>query len=328
MTANVHRPFPARSAASLGAIVAGVLQFAAASSACAADSAVPLRVEFSGCAVVLQGPTCVLGESRQLRLWVGVANPSEVRVRAGRDTLVPQAAGTRGSGVLLETVVPDGVSRIDVQAGTQRWQLAVGQERQPEVFAEAVTLARAGDGNTARALVETELDSLPARWRGKALNLIGQLHRREGDVAAASQALSDSISASMGAGRQSEALKTATVLTFLLLGNGSDIAGARAVMQAQSAAPADAEGQYDLSYHRGLVAFNAGNARVALRELEAAAAVAARMDRPALKSYAESVLAVQLQRIGRHRLASELLERWAGELPAHISPCNRAHCRR
>ncbi|MEL7450381.1 MAG: hypothetical protein AAFN78_14295, partial [Pseudomonadota bacterium] len=325
MTANVHKATPAHSALSLGAFAAGVLLFAAAAIASEAKPEMSVRIQFSGCTGVQRGPICLLGETRLLRLWVPDSAPAKVRVSSGGKVLVPQMATTQGSGALLEVVVPPGSARIIVEAGSEHLRLPVRQEsEQPPVFAEAIALVRAGDAPAARALIEAEMEQVPDEWRGKALNLIGQLHRREGDLDAADRTLRESIAASARVGRQSEALKTATVLTFLLLANGNDVAGARELMQAQSASRIDAEGQYDLSYHRGLVAFNAGNARVALRELETAAAVAARMGRPLLKSYAESLLAVQLQRIGRHRLAGDLLAQWAGELPDNVSPCNRA----
>ncbi|MEM9056794.1 MAG: hypothetical protein AAGD86_04915, partial [Pseudomonadota bacterium] len=286
----------------------GAASVAAALLCAAARPAVALEVEFSGCAVVLEGPRCVPRDDRRLTLWIAAAEPDAVRVAADGRALAAQQTVPVGAGLVHTVVVPAGATMLTVKHGGSRWRLPLDAERQPALFADALALHRAGDTAAGLALLEAGQGELADRWRGKALNLVGQLQRRLGNVAAADRTLNASIAASAAAGRRSEAIKTATVLSHLLLSEARDYGRARAVIEAQRPGPAgDAESAYDLAYQTGLVAFNAGNARVALRELERASAQAERMQQPRLKSFADSVLAVQLQRIGRHRLAAELL---------------------
>ncbi len=94
-------------------------------------SAAPPEVEYAGCeAVLVPGPVCVLGDKRELGLWVGA--PPGARIELQVDGRGLDAAGEAAQeGQRFSLTLPAGATRIEVivetQQGRASWSLSLAE---------------------------------------------------------------------------------------------------------------------------------------------------------------------------------------------------------
>jgi tetratricopeptide (TPR) repeat protein len=177
--------------------------------ACAAPPTIPMEVEYAGCqAVLVPGPVCVLGESRELRLWVEAPLESRIEIQAGGSPL--EAAGeTVQDGQSFSLTLPAGAKKLDVLVETPQgrasWTLPLAAAagagpRARDVIREVDEKQTVMDADIlARRLgkVRETLDSLripsqaPAELRYIAAYYRGLLTEREGDYRSALAAVQE-----------------------------------------------------------------------------------------------------------------------------------------
>ncbi len=249
----------------------------------------PLRVEYAGCAEVhVPGPICVLKDDRVLQLWVDLPPETEIEIRAGGRRLESAATPVQG-GQRFRLEVPPGAENVEVRADTPEgraaWSLAFGPPR----------------GGPAAALSKLAREA------------------RESDPAEAQRKLLIAIPGHQKAGSLLAAVKDATLLAYFQIQERRLAAARQVLSQLRLPAGSPAEAAYVRSYHQGLLAEHAGDARTALIELQNAADQAQRVGLEAERLYAEQVMARQLQALGRSREAAELFDRLRRSSPQE--PC-------
>lgn len=289
----------------------------------------PLRVEYDGCETLLEGPVCVVSrDAPTLTLWLGADAGSDVLLEADRRRLKPLSQRSSGGGTLYELRLPPGVGLLRLSAGAgaseRGWSLRIDRRPGDPQLDQAREMLRSGDHAGARQLLEEAL-AQGAVDRGAGLGLLGRALRNQRQTEAARETLREAIATRRDDGDIHGALTDATVLAFSLMHKGRHFTEAREVLAAFDDYPAGhARGRYYLDYFRGLIGFNSGDARSALRLLQAASARAGRFDWQRLQLVSEMMLAVQLQQLGRSAQAAALLEPWRDRLPADLLPCERA----
>lgn len=313
----------------LGGGVATALLLLAATLA-AGDEAPTLRVEYGGCRTVLKGPVCVLGEERALRLWVSTAPDMQIEIMAGSTPLEPAVAVDIQHGMRFQLEVPADATLLvvrfhDQQGAIGAWQIALAEEARPLYLSRASALLQDGRLNEARALLEDALTSATLEQHANAVGLLGRILNQQGRIEPARDALRAAAAENVRDGRLYDALLDTAVLVFSLMHKGRFFTEARALLEGFPMAwQASAEARYYQAYFLGLVAFNSGDVRDALRELDTAADQAARFGWDRLQLNAEEILAVQLQLLGRRDEAAALLRGWVDRPIADQPPCERA----
>ncbi|MFK8031405.1 MAG: CHAT domain-containing protein [Gammaproteobacteria bacterium] len=287
-----------------------------------------LRVEVSGCASVSAENVCTLNDSRTLTVWVehGLRDSVSFGFDGNRMSLSTLSNATTLrvlGGTRFKLDVPKGVSTLSFSDGLRTAALKLESNTRPKMLETARTLNREGKLEESILLLNTSMSSIDPHWAGAALRLLGQAQRRLGHIAKAEELLSQSVAADMKAGKHSDALRTSTVIVYTLMSKG-DFKRAREVLN-DTVAPAlfDADSAYNLNYFFGLLAYNTSNTRTALTRLNEAALQAQRTGTAAQRLYAELLLAVQLQRVGRGQEALAYLSRWSS-LPDDIRPCEHS----
>ncbi len=288
----------------------------------ASSQPLPLRVEWAGCDAALPGRICTPPADGRLTLWIEappearlaidatlIEGPTEVQL--GRRYQVRVAAEAR------ELVV-----RATDGERSAAWRLALRSSQPPGWRAEAEAALRAGEADTAAAL----LDALPAAEQasGFAVGARARLELRRGETGAACALLKRSVTAHRQAGRLLAAGRDAAALTYLATYREHDLAAARRALSAiPDEADGPAENAFDRAYYGGLLAAKSGDLRTALRSLTAAARQAERAGLSSLERAAEQALAWRLQVVGREAEATALLRRLVATAPADLSPCRR-----
>jgi tetratricopeptide (TPR) repeat protein len=179
--------------------------------ACAAPPTIPMEVEYAGCqAVLVPGPVCVLGESRELRLWVEAPLESRIEIQAGGSPL--EAAGeTVQDGQSFSLTLPAGAEKLDVLVETPQgqgaWSLSLatseGEEHRGHDVIREVDEKKALMTADIRARrlgpVRVALDSLrvpphaPAELRYAVAYYRGLLAEKEGDYRSALEAVQEAV---------------------------------------------------------------------------------------------------------------------------------------
>jgi tetratricopeptide (TPR) repeat protein len=285
-----------------------------------AAPAAPLEVEFGGCEDITD-EICRIAPDAELRLWVRAGIDARIEITGGTARPFEEAASVQGGSLWTVSVDP-AASDIHVRdaASGSVWSLPVARTSTNPLTAPAAAAIASGDTDGALALLEA-LDAPD----GDALGMLGRLYFRRGDIDAARASLRAAIAHKQRAGRELAAVKDATALAYSLMLKGRLFTEARRELDRfADTEEVSAEQRYYLAYFRGLLGYNAGDDRVTLRQLGAAAAQAERMGWADLQLTAEQTIAVQLQLLGRRADAAELLEGWTGRLDVLPDECERA----
>lgn len=100
-------------------------------SARSASPSPPLEVEYAGCeAVLVPGPVCVLGPSRELRLWAGAPPEAGIEIQAGGRRIDAAGEPVRGGQRFTLTLPATATSvavLVEAAKGRASWSLSVAQ---------------------------------------------------------------------------------------------------------------------------------------------------------------------------------------------------------
>lgn len=290
------------------------------------SSAVPAppRVEYAGCATVREGPVCVLGASRTLRLWVEDAG-APLDVAVGQLRTPTDAGEAVASGRRLEIEIPASARRVTVErprSETALWRLDLAPPEQRSWTERFRKLARDGEWTAARSLAVEMSEAPDPVDRALAHTWLRRLSYNEGRADAFVTHARAAAEAHGAVGRRQDRVDEVTAWAFHLLEEGR-FAEARRVLDRLDVRPGDsAEMSVRGAYFSGLWAEQVGDARTALRALSAAALTAERVGLDGEHRAALQVLARELQRMGRVEDASAVFERLRA-LPTG-DPCSRA----
>ncbi len=308
-----------------------------------ADTPAPaLELEYSGCDAIFavaepdSHPTCVLRAQRKLDLWVSRDRGARLEVR------VPPQGGQRNTGErMLETEQGEamgggllfrltdlGAGELDVRAfrdGAESRRRLTLEEPLPGDDGVALHRTFKEQGwAAARDLLETRAADLEPFAAGL---LVSVAVRRvlEVDLAEARALAERAVDLHRAADNSLYLINDLALLHFLLL-ESDELEAARDVLFRQMPEPAggDGESAFWLAFYRGQWAVNNGDARNALRELEAAARHAGRLGWTLMGNQAHQLLARQLRRLGRGEEATHLFARLVAEIDQIESECDKA----
>jgi tetratricopeptide (TPR) repeat protein len=294
------------------------------------EAAAPtLRVEYAGCETVYRGPAarspvCVLGEDRELRLWVGAPAGAEIELAADGRPLTCRGTTVQG-GLRFDLAIPEGAGELAVRAaatgGKAVWILPLADSDRPPWFQRVEELRAGRQAEAARRLLEEKIDSSSSLEQGVALGRLARLELQRGEPQRAEALLIRAIDAHRETGRIFDQHRDAAPVLFLRI-QDRRFSEARALLEAlPPMAQAPAEAAYFGAYYRGLLAGRVGDSRSALRHLGAAAEQAERLGLAQERRWAEQVLGWNLRRLGRSREAARIYSRLEDE---ESQPCDRA----
>ncbi|MDB4936396.1 MAG: uncharacterized protein JWP87_3368 [Labilithrix sp.] len=275
----------------------------------------PLETTFAGCAAVVvhdEQVVCQLGDSRSLRLVVGVPNAT---VHAGRsDTEAPllSRVETRDHVTTHHVDVPldaDHVTiRADVGGKPAAFRLRVGTARKVAWIDEAKAFRAKGDRG-ARTLAEAHADSADEMERTAATDLLARITLSDGHADEAFPLFRTAIAAHTAANRVSELVDDSFALAFALHQRSHRYEEARAALDAASSyLHLYPEGSARDPYYRGILASETGDSRNALRLLRDAESRATRLGMNRLARNARAARALEMQVLGRVAESVTVLE--------------------
>lgn len=264
----------------------------------------------AGCAEVHAGPRCVLPDDRRVRLWAAEVDGVALRVEidggeaAAETRDVPDGRG-------WTVVVPEGARRLEVVAAragaASRWVLPIGVE--PHRMEPGRLDAGALPDEAARA---------------RSAGIRGRAAIRAGRYEDAVTAFEASIPSARAAGLVSAASRDSTALAYVLLRRLRRYDDTRRVLDAvEGLHPEYPEARGHVAYTRALMAEDLGDARTAMRHLEQAERIAARLGTAWQQLISAELRALILIRLGRNEEAIERLHRLLDGL-AEDAWCDRS----
>lgn len=300
-----------------------------------------LTVEYAGCEGARRDRICILPADGTLTLWI--AEPADgfsVAVDEQPVTLPTEdiRAGIQG-GTRIALALPPGTRTVTVRRYAPKaiWTLRTEPDQPAPWLARVIDLLRQRDREGAASALAAVVatppgDHLRARHRahaeghhGRALGLLGQIALRRGDLTEGRRLLRESLTYLGRSGDLLQSFDQTTALVHALAVIDNQFSEARSLLENL---PRDwdypGEVAYFDAYYRGIVDLTTGNVRGALEHLETAVAVAERTGTLVYRQIAEEMVAVQLQRIGRHQEAAEILSSLHDEAASAKDACRQA----
>jgi tetratricopeptide (TPR) repeat protein len=286
------------------------------------------RVEFAGCAAVVDGPVCELSSERALRLWVEGPEGTALTVRAGGAALPVDLWTVRG-GRAGTVVVPPGASEVAVEVerpeGQGVWRLPVREGVPVPLLQQAKALRAEGKAAEAEKLLREGLSALPPEGLARGTGLLARLRLAQGHPGEAASLLREALALHRAAGLRSDEVHDALVLSYVLIHHGRHFTEARTVLDALVPRAREyPEGAAQLPYYQGLLADESGDMRTLLHLLDD---TEARSERLGLERHLRAVRlekAMTLQYLGRGAEALALLDVLRAGLREDASACERA----
>ncbi|WP_044251778.1 tetratricopeptide repeat protein, partial [Chondromyces apiculatus] len=289
-----------------------------------------LTVEVSGCAAVRAGPVCEAGEGDALRVWIRAPEQATIGLAFdGQPVALPAGVPVQG-GARFSVGVPAKARALQVTAAVggavASFEHALGRREVPAALDEAEALRREGKLDEAEArlgrVVDDAQPGVQAEVRGKRARIARSRGRTEEAVALFREA----VRLDREAGRVSDELKDRFAMAYTLLYQGRRFGEARAVLEGLDGLTVlDADGHAMVAYYQGLVAYETGDLRAALRLFRGSAEHASRLGLEAHRVDVMQPWATALSLLGRHAEAAALLGEAEAALGQEASPCRRAH---
>ena len=285
-------------------------------------------VDVAGCAAIVAGPVCEIGEERALDLWL----PSALGTATFAAEGIPLASNPTNAheGVRHRVTLPPSARSLTMRVRsrdgemTRAWSLRVEAEAAvPEVVTRARALRGRGELAEAVAILEGADGSLTGVDRARAASLRARIELARGNSAEALRALDGSMRELASAGRHSDAADDASVAVFVML-EQRRFGEARAMIA--RALPWNehyAEGRAISLYNEGLVSRDTGDARTALGKLAAAEQQAECLGLGRLQSMVMQAEAILLEHLGRLDDALARLRQVERAGLANTSACDR-----
>ena len=288
----------------------------------------PLTVEFAGCESVRRDSVCTPDASRTLRLWI--ATLPEAKVDISIDGAASSARPTQvAAGHAYHISLPEAARALQVTAtrggATTTRTLALATDRRPDAVNKANALRLEGKLDAAEAALASLLKGSDSDDHAQAVRVLARIERVRGNAKRAITLFEEAIQQERISGSVSDEMQDRFALAFTLLYGMRAFARARTVLDAASTIEATyPEGKVTASYYRGLLAYETGDLRSALRLFRESAVGAQRLDlvdhqRDVLQSIADL-----LSTLGRYEEASERMQAAQALLGADSPPCRRA----
>jgi tetratricopeptide (TPR) repeat protein len=288
-----------------------------------------LGVEVSGCEEITRAPACATSPGSELRLWIpGSRDASFAASADGRALAATVTAWPDGE--TLRVVVPEGATRLEVRsegdAGTVAgWSIPLipAWADSPRV-AEARALRKAGRLDEAAAVLASTSGRADAgAGHSSEVALLALVEYARGHIDDAVARFREAIALHDAEGRWSAAVEDAHAFAFLLLERGRF--GEVRPLLAEAAAHARdwGEGRALVTYTEGLLAWDTGDLRSALRLTREAEDHAARLGEERLRRMTVQSAARELLDLGRQREALDELRRLLDSDGERMSACDR-----
>ena len=286
-----------------------------------------LTVEFAGCQSVTRGPVCALGTKRKLRLWASSEPDAQLQVDIDGKAL-DLRSDKLDDGHIFDVKVPESAQVVHVRA--QRGEAAttrsidVTTAEEPETIRKAKKLRSEGKLQEAAEILEPLLASNDEVLHARAAGVLGRIERARGHHERAVSLLQDAIELERKSGSISAEVQDRCVLAYTLLYGPRSFSAARKVLEAaKDIEPDYPEGRVNTSYYRGIVAYETGALRDALRLLQQAAAGARRLG---IADQLRDVLQLQadlLSTLGRYDEAGARMQEAFAMLGEAAPACRR-----
>ncbi len=287
-----------------------------------------LTVELGGCESVAKGPVCSPGDDRHVRLWVEAEPGSDVRIEVYDKESDPPSEPCAG-GRLYRVTVPDKPGEVEViaskgdRASSEAFRMA--DRETPAAVMRARALRAKGKLDEAEAALEPLAASREPAIRAQVARLMARIERARGKTDRAVDLLREAIDLERAAGQLSDEVQDRCVLAFTLLYGPRAFTEARKVLDGAGAlGPSYPEGRVHVQYYRGLLAYETGDLRQALKLLGESQQGARRWD---LRSHRHDVSQMQadlLATLGRHEEAGERMQEARRLLDEDAPACRRA----
>lgn len=286
-----------------------------------------LSVELGGCQSVTKGPVCALGPKRDLRLWVSSEPDAELQVEVDGKPLQTRPSKL-DDGHVFDVDVPEAAQVVRVRArregvSTTR-SIDVTDAEEPEAIRKASALRSEGKLPEAAAVLEPMLSSSDEVLHARAARGLARVERARGNYQRAISLLRDAIELERKTGCISSEVQDRCVLAYTLLYGPRSFSEARSVLEGAKDLEADyAEGRVNTSYYRGLVAYETGDLRDALRLFRESADGARRLG---ITDQRRDVLQLQadlLSTLGRYDEAQTKMQEAFELLDADAPACRR-----
>ncbi|AKT42366.1 CHAT domain-containing protein [Chondromyces crocatus] len=296
---------------------------------------VSLTVEASGCSAVRldvrhDGPLCEIPRSGLLRLWIATDADASLHLALdARPVLLPLGLPAR-DGVRRFVPIPDAARSLRVTAkrgASERVrEILLAPRVLPPALDEAEAFRREGRLDDAEKHLALVADDPHPAVRAAVTGKRARIARSRGDIDRAVALLRDAVRLDREAGRVSDELNDRFALAYTLLYQGRRFPEAREALDGlDDLLQLSPDGRATAAYYRGLLAYETGDLRAALRLFRASAEDAERLG---LDDHRIDVLqpwATTLSLLGRHAEAMRLLRQAEHALGPGGSPCRRAH---
>jgi tetratricopeptide (TPR) repeat protein len=299
------------------------------SSGVAEGGAAPARleVELSGCEEFTSSHVCGISAGSELRLWVPGSGDARFTVSvAGKD--LEAKVTSRADGETLRVVVPEGATRLDVRtardAAVPAWSGVLAPlPPPPPVIAQAIALRSAGRHDDAAALLLAALAEEDA-GRFAVVGLLARLEYQRGHIEEAVLRYHESIALAEAEGRMWSAAYDSFALSSLLLERGRFGEVRPILAQAAERARDAPDGQVLVGTYEGLLAWDTGDLRSALRLTREAARHAARLGWARARRQSEQSVSLLLLSLGRYAEGLAGFQRLLASDGAEMLACDRA----
>jgi tetratricopeptide (TPR) repeat protein len=284
-----------------------------------------LSVEVAGCINLRKGPSCAFEPDSPLRIWTETENDAQLSLFF--DDRPPVDAPLR-PGVLSTLVVPADARTLHVRAqrgkaSTTR-SIALTRFEEPAPIREANRLRAEGKLNEAQAALAPALEDTDPQRNTQGARVLARIHRARGKTDEAIALLRASIEHERETGDVSDEMQDRFALAYTLLYGLRSFSEARKALD--DAAPVESlhpESKVTASYYRGLIAYETGDLRAALRLFRESAQGAERLGMTDHRRDVVQLLADVLSSLGRYDEASEQV-RSLTSLVRGAPPCQRA----
>lgn len=290
-----------------------------------------IEVDLSGCAVFLRDSVCELGPDAELRVLVRAQEPTQARLLADGKPLESRRELTPAGYSRLVTRVPAGTKELLViatpvtGAREARHNLRLHRQEEPPLIGEVRRLR--GEGKLAEAInqLQNGAPTLPPRWQAVALGLRARIALQQGHIEEAIEGLQASRRTHRELGVISEEAYDTFALVHTLAEHGRRFAQAQtALEELNPSLRSFREGEAEARYYHGLLAFESGDIRGALKNLRRSSEEGEQLGMTEPMVYTEHLLAETLRALGRTSEAVSRMGRARRLLGAHPTACQEA----
>ena len=284
-----------------------------------------LSVEVAGCITLRKGPSCAFEPDSPLRVWTETENDTHISLFF--DDRPPLDAPVR-PGVLSTLVVPPDARTLHVRAqrgeATTTRSIALTRFDEPPAIREANRLRGEGKLDEAQAALAPALRDTDPQRKTQAARVLARIHRARGKTDEAIALLRASIEHERQTGNVSDEMQDRFALAYTLLYGLRSFSEARqALDDAAPVEPLHPESKVTASYYRGLIAYETGDLRTALRLFRESAQGADRLGMTDHRRDVVQLLADLLSSLGRYEEAREQVRSLVA-LVRGTPPCQRA----